>query len=204
MGKSDADTVIGKLKGDDGISAAKAELAKSTEPNGFSADVVFSDAEQGTSGLVGQAIAQAVKPLGITLNVKSIPDSQYTDAVFFKQTAPASIVDFTTDSPDPISLLNYLGNKSNLLASGGYTNIAASTNEALSTTIDSYLATPGTDKSARSTLLGDALTQFAAGQPYIPIYNANYLAVVKKNVTFSNFDGFWWQRRWIDDVRVSK
>jgi peptide/nickel transport system substrate-binding protein len=204
MSKSSVSSLFANLKTDDGLAAAKAELAKSSEPNGFTAKLLFSDAEAGTSGLVAQAVAAAVKPLGITLQVTSIPDSQYTDEVFFKQTAPASIVDFTTDIADPISLLNYLGNKSNLLSAGGYTNIASFSDPALSRTLDTYLETPATDKATRAKLLGEALTQFNASHSYIPIYNSQYLAVVKDDVTFKNFDGFWWQRRWIDDVSISK
>jgi peptide/nickel transport system substrate-binding protein len=204
MSKSNVSSLFAKLNSSDSLAAAKADLSKSSEPNGFSASLLFSDAEAGTSGLVAQAVAAAVKPLGITLNVTSIPDSQYTDEVFFKQTAPASIVDFTTDIADPISLLNYLGNKSNLLSAGGYTNIAGYSDPALSSTLDTYLETPATDKATRAKLLTTALTQFNASHSYIPIYNSEYLAVVKDDVTFKNFDGFWWQRRWIDDVSISK
>ncbi|MCP2049541.1 UNVERIFIED_ORG: peptide/nickel transport system substrate-binding protein [Paenarthrobacter nicotinovorans] len=204
MDKDTVNTTFSKLNVPYDVAAAKAELAKSTVPTGFTANVVFSDAERATSGLVGQAIAESVKPLGITLNVSSIPDSQYTDAVFFKQTAPASIVDFTTDRANPISLFYYLGSSVNSLASGGYTNISGHTNPALDQTLADYLATPGNDKTAQAKLLGQALDQFNEQQPYIPIYNSDYLAVVKAGVNFEDFDGFWWQRRWTDEVTIAK
>ena len=185
------------------VNAAKAELAKSATPNGFSATVIYSAAESGTSGLVAQAVAQQLKAIGINLTVKSMPDGQYTDAVFFKHTAPASIVDFTTDLPDPISLPNYLTSSAQTLAQGGYTNIAEWTTPAQDQVLNEYLQTPISDKSKRGDLLTQALTNMNADQAYIPIYNADYLAVIKSGLNFNGFDGMWWMRRWVDDITAN-
>ncbi len=138
------------------LSAAKAEIAQSATPKGFKAEVVYSSAEP-SSGLVAQAIGASLKPLGIDLTVKSVPDAQYTDAVFFKHTAPAAIVDFSTDSPDPISLVNYLTSGKQTIAAGGYTNIAEYTNPAQDKVLNDYLKTPSTDEATRGRLLTAAL-----------------------------------------------
>lgn len=181
------------------VTAAKAELAKSSVPNGFSGEIIFSEPEPDL-GRIAQSIAQDLEKIGIKLKVKQLSDAAYTDAVFFKHTAPAAVVDFTTDSPDPISLPNYLTNSINTLAQGGYTNISEFTDPAADKALNDYLATPATDTATRGRLLGEALQVLTDNEPYVPIYNANYTAVVKKGITFKEFNGMWWLRRWPDLV----
>ncbi|MDO9409017.1 ABC transporter substrate-binding protein [Patulibacter sp.] len=185
------------------MAAAKAEMAKSTVPGGFKDTIVFSDAEPG-QGRVAQAIAQELKAIGIDLTVKQTPDEAYTEAVFFKHTASAAVVDFTTDQPDPISLPNYMSSKKQTLAEGGYTNIADYVNPAQDAVLDEYLATPATDSKKRAELLSSALTNLATDEPYVPLYNSNYIAIVKSGLKFADFDGMWWMRRWTDGVTASK
>jgi peptide/nickel transport system substrate-binding protein len=181
------------------VDAAKAELAKSSVPNGFSSTIIYSQAED-TSGLVAQAVAQELKPLGINLTVKSEPDSQYTDAVFFKHTAPVSIVNFGTDIPDPVSMANYMSNSSGTLAKGGYTDIAEYVNPQQDDLLTQYLALPTTDTAQRGALLTQILTNLTNDEPYIPIYYANYTAVVSNKINWSTFDGNWYLRRWTDEI----
>lgn len=183
------------------VQAAKAELAKSPVPHGFHGTLLYSQAEE-TSGLVAQAVSQELKAIGIDLTVKSLPDSEYTDEVFFKHNAGPAIVDFTTDLPDPASLANYLTNSSNELANGGYTDIANWSTPANDTLLDKYLQLPETDTAQRGQLLVQILTNIAHDQPYIPIYNEDYLAVVQSDINFSGFDGMWWMRRWTNEISV--
>jgi peptide/nickel transport system substrate-binding protein len=184
------------------VANAKAELAKSSVPHGFSGTLIYDQAEQ-SSGLVAQAVAQELKAIGINLTVKSVPDGQYTNEVFFKHTAPPAIVDFSTDIPDPVSLANYLSNSVNTLAAGGYTDIAEYKNAAQDALLNKYLQLPTSQTSERGRLLSSALKNLAADEPYIPIYNADYLAVIKNNVNFNNFDGMWWMRRWTSDITAN-
>ena len=134
------------------LEQARADLQKSAFPNGFKEKVIYSEVEP-SAGLVAQAIAENLKPLGIILDVQSAPDAQYTDAVFFKHTAPASIVDFTTDTPDPVSLPNYLSNSAQTIPKGGYTDIADYVNPAQDDLLAQYLRTPSTDNAQRGALL---------------------------------------------------
>ena len=47
------------------------------------------------------------------------------------------------------------------------------------------------------------LTNIAEAEPYVPIYNADYLAVIKSGLNFNGFDGMWWMRRWVDDITTN-
>ena len=197
---AEADALYAELAiNDSDPEGAQADMAASAHPHGFDATVIFSAAEP-NSGLVAQAIAADVKQLGINLTVQSVPDAQYTDEVFFQHTAPAAIVDFTTDMPDPVSLANYLSNSSGTLEKGGYTNIANYTNDAQDEVIDSYLRTPSTESAQRVEYLTSMLKNLAEEAAYIPIYKADYLAVVNSGIDFEDFDGMWWMRRWVDDI----
>jgi peptide/nickel transport system substrate-binding protein len=181
------------------VNKAKAELAQSSVPNGFSGTLIYSQAEQ-TSGLVAQAVAQELKAIGINLSVKSVPDSQYTNEVFFKHTAGPAIVDFGTDIPDPISMANYMANSSGTIAKGGYTDIAEYSNPQQDALLNQYVALPAGDTAQRSQLLSQVVTNLADDEPYIPIYYADYTAAIKSNITFNAFDSFWYLRRWINEA----
>jgi peptide/nickel transport system substrate-binding protein len=181
------------------VTEAKAELAKSSVPHGFSGTLIYSQAEE-TSGLVAQAVSQELKAIGIKLTVKSLPDSQYTDEVFFKHTAPPAIVDYGTDIPDPISMANYMSNSSGIIANGGYTDTAEYVNPAQDKLLNQYVALPASDTAARGKLLTQVLTNLSDDEPYIPIYFADYTAAIKSNLNFGDFDGFWYLRRWIYNV----
>ncbi|GGO97228.1 ABC transporter substrate-binding protein [Wenjunlia tyrosinilytica] len=184
------------------IAAAKAELAKSSIPGGVHATLMYTQA-RGSTGLVAQVVAQRLEKIGIKLDIKSVPDAQFTEQLFFKHTAPPSIVDYQTDIPDPISLANYLSNSDNTLAKGGYTNIAEYNSPRQDQILQQYLELPATATKRRSSLLSQALHKLADDEPYVPLYNADYLAVIRKDLTFDQFDGMWWMRRWVDSVHAA-
>jgi peptide/nickel transport system substrate-binding protein len=62
------------------IEKAKAELAQSGSPNGFETTIFYPDAYQNT-GKASLVIADALKEIGITLNVKEIPLDQWLNEV---------------------------------------------------------------------------------------------------------------------------
>jgi peptide/nickel transport system substrate-binding protein len=183
--------------------AAKEEMAKSATPNGFTETLIFDQAEP-DAGRIAQVIAQEVEPLGIKLTVKSVPDEQYTNEVFFEQTAPASIVNFTTDLPDPISLPNYLTNSNNLLKNGGYTNLSRWSSPGQDEALDSYLEDTSGSKAKKAEYLTTALRNMTEEEPYIPIYHSNYLGVLEEGLEFENFNGFWFEYRWPDLVKEAE
>jgi peptide/nickel transport system substrate-binding protein len=183
--------------------AAKEEMAKSATPNGFSETIVYSAAEP-DAGRIAQVVAQEVEPLGIKLNVKSLPDEQYTNEVFFEQTAPAAIVNYTTDLPDPISLPNYMTNSNNLLKNGGYTNISRWSSPEQDQALDSYLEDTSGSRAKKAELLSTALRNMTAEQPYIPIYYSNYLGILEEGLEFEDFNGFWYEYRWPELIKEAE
>ncbi|MBS1894615.1 MAG: ABC transporter substrate-binding protein [Actinobacteria bacterium] len=183
--------------------AAKEEMAKSATPNGFSETLIYDQAEP-DAGRIAQVVAQEVEPLGIKLTVRSVPDEQYTNEVFFEQTAPASIVNFTTDLPDPISLPNYLTNSNNLLKNGGYTNLARWSSPAQDKALDSYLEDTSGDQAKKAGYLTTALRNMTEDEPYIPIYHSNYLGILEEGLEFEHFNGFWFEYRWPELIKEAE
>ena len=90
------------------LAKAKAQLAASAYPKGFTASVSFPDAhpELGKALLV---LAQDLKPLGITLNVKQIPISQWLNTLYTHPTPMGMQVgNWTVDYPDPADALSLI------------------------------------------------------------------------------------------------
>jgi peptide/nickel transport system substrate-binding protein len=183
------------------LKKAEEEMAKSKTPDGFTETVIY-DQSQPDTGKVAQVLAQEVKPLGINLKVKEVPDSQYLNAVFFEHTMTSAIVDFTTDILDPISLPNYLTNSVNLKENGGYTDIANWSSPEMDKILNTYLeGNSQTEKPRQAKLLTEALKIMNEEETYVPIYHADYLALVKDGLTFNDFNGFWWEYRWPELIR---
>jgi peptide/nickel transport system substrate-binding protein len=176
---------------------AEEEMAKSSHPDGFSETVVY-DGTAPDLGRVAQVIAQELEPLGIKLTVKPLPDQQYVNSVFFEHSVPSAVVDFTTDIQDPISLPNYLTASSNMLSNGGYTDIAEWSDPRMDKALESYLAGNVEDKAGQAKLLSEALKIMNEEEPYVPIYHSDYLMALEDGLTYSNFNGFWWEYRWPD------
>ena len=83
------------------LAKAKAELAASAYPKGFTASVTFPDAhpELGKALLV---LAQDLKHIGITLNVKQIPISQWLNTLYtHPKPMGMQVGNWSVDYPDP-------------------------------------------------------------------------------------------------------
>lgn len=181
------------------LERAKAELAKSSVPNGFSDEIVASDAEPDLIR-VAQAVAQDVAELGIQLKVRQMPSAAYHDAVFFGRKATIAVSGFTTDSPDPMSIINYLANSINRIDLSGYTNLAEYENPAVDEVLEQYRRLPRSDKAGRAQLVSQALEILSDDQPYVPLAFPEQVGVIKNDLAYPGFNGFWWMTRWPDLV----
>lgn len=195
MGPTRQQALFAKLSVAQDVAAAKAELAKSSVPHGFSGELVYDEAEA-DGGRVAQAIAQQLGAIGIRLTVKSMSDDAYTNAIFLQHTAAAAVVNFTTDSKDPASLPVYLTNSRYL----GYLDLADYRSAANDAALNRAIALPTADKAGRAAALEQALTQEAADVPYATLYHGSALASVRDGLSFGGFDGQWWLTRWPDQI----
>lgn len=181
------------------LQSAKAELSRSAVPNGFSDEITVQTADQVR---IAQVIAQALAGIGINLKVSQVPGTVYADAVFFKHTASIAVVQFATDNLDPVTLPLYLTSSRNTIANGGYLNLAEFRNAQLDTLLGTARSESVTRRAKRAKAIEAALQVIADQVPYIPIYNADYLGIVKSDVQYTGFSGFWWLNRWTDGLKA--
>ncbi|GHU65602.1 ABC transporter substrate-binding protein [Clostridia bacterium] len=85
------------------LSAAKAELAQSSVPNGFEATITYPDSYP-TTGQASLVLADALKDLGITLHVKEIPLDQWLNEIGGGQGVGWMIYGPTTLEPGEITM----------------------------------------------------------------------------------------------------
>jgi peptide/nickel transport system substrate-binding protein len=181
------------------LQAAKQELARSSVPNGFQDAITVQTADQAR---IAQVVSQALAGIGITLNVSQVPGAAYGDAVFFKHTASIAVVQFATDNLDPVTLPLYLTSSRNIIANGGYLNLAEYKNAKLDALLGEARALPLNKVALRAKDITSALKIIADQVPYVPIYNADYLGVMQNGISYPGFSGFWWLTRWIDALKA--
>jgi peptide/nickel transport system substrate-binding protein len=88
------------------IEKAKEELAKSGSPNGFETTIYYPDAYQNT-GKASLVIAESLKEIGITLNVKEIPLDQWLGEVGNGEQGVAWMIYFATTA-EPGEIVGWL------------------------------------------------------------------------------------------------
>ena len=147
-------------------SAAKAELAKSAYPHGFSATIQYVS-DQPWEELAAESIQQSLKPLGITLTLKSVTSDQWYAQFFQHQLTGINLpFEFGASSPDPASLLGKLVGSTNIGAQK--LNIANWSTPAVDQA-QAVVALAGTN-AARWQAAQTILTAVADQAPYIPLF----------------------------------
>lgn len=99
------------------LTKARAELAQSSSPNGFTLDVPVET--NPVSEKVMQVWKQGLAKIGVTLNLKSVSSDQYKD-MYYNRTKPVPIVInlWGTEYPDPMWNLDFLLPSENARAGG--------------------------------------------------------------------------------------
>jgi peptide/nickel transport system substrate-binding protein len=87
------------------VAAAKAELAKSAVPNGFSATISYPTAFS-NYGLALQSIAANLQQIGIKLTVKEATTSQWLNVLYGHTNLGMAAVAYGPDYPDPHDFLS--------------------------------------------------------------------------------------------------
>lgn len=146
------------------LSAAKAELAKSKTPDGFSASLTIDN--QPGSASVAQILQSSLEPLGIKLTIKTVDSGQlYT--VFDDEAFELGLAAWASDIPDPDAQLSFMLNPK---AGGnayytGYDN--AKVNDLL---VDGQ---EELDATKRAAIYSEIQSIAASEVPQIPLSNRN-------------------------------
>ncbi len=176
------------------LDRAKAELAKSSHPDGFSATVPYLN----TQPQIGHALvslSQTLKQIGINLTVKPEPESEWIANVFSHKSALNSAL-ATPDYVDPTDYMSPLLLSENAHPEG--TNFA----EFKNATVDRLLqqASREQDTHTRATMLGEAMNIALTELPYIPLWIEGPSLAVTEPYAFDGFNPLYYGQPWLTDV----
>ncbi|SEP44557.1 ABC transporter substrate-binding protein [Amycolatopsis saalfeldensis] len=182
---------------------AKAQLAQSAYPNGFSVTVPYINGSN-WSRLLVLNLQQNMKPLGVTITPQPVPAGQWFQTFFSHQATGLQVLSgFSTTTTDPAGLLfGFVGAanmKPNLPNSANFTNDVIEKNYPAIAP-----ATAGTySKADRWAATKAILTDVAHQLPYIPLFSEKTAYALAKGYTFTQnpslFDTL--SGAWIDLLR---
>lgn len=167
------------------IAQAKAELAQSSVPHGFTTSLEYPNTgpQLGTAAL---SLASNLKQIGITLQVKEVTISQWL-ANLGAPKQPLRYMWYFNTTPDPAELVTYLlYNKPANLA--GYVN----------SQVDTLLgqATVELDATKRANLIIEAQKLAGADLPYLPLWWGRSLTSFSDHVGISDYSSYTFESPW--------
>ncbi len=197
---ADAKTFLASLpEFDFDLVKAKAELAQSQHPNGFSVTVpVTANIAFGEKTML--SLQEKLKPLGIHINLKTLPFDQWVATLLSHKNLGMQTMSYGPITPDPAAVLTLVAAKEQAVPNGNNTAnfYPAAVQQSLSS-----LGT-STDKSARSAAAKLILTAIAEQVPYIPLYNKQTIIVTGNGLTYEMAGadyGDYVTGAWVDHVR---
>lgn len=178
------------------MASAKAELAKSSVPNGFSTTVTYPDnaPELGKALLI---LAQDVKSIGITINVKQVPHSQWVNVLYTHPTPMGvQVGNWTPDYPDPADALALIYPSQNAHANSFNTaNYKNSQMDALIARQNNSV-----NPAVRANAIAQALKLAAQDVPYIPIWYQDFATVLNSKYRYSQVGPWYVYQAWAQDI----
>jgi peptide/nickel transport system substrate-binding protein len=161
------------------LSKAKAEMAKSAHPSGFS--YTFDEPNLLNIPTIAQALAGELKPLGINITVNIVDVGKWIGEIAgAPQTRPASVSASGCLGPDPSSLDALLGSKN---TKPGQYNSADYDPPAMDALIKQGETTIGAAK--RRPIYQKMLARMASDLPYITFYVGENAYAVSNKYTFA-------------------
>ncbi|MBT1180204.1 ABC transporter substrate-binding protein [Bifidobacterium vespertilionis] len=172
------------------IDQAKSEIAQSSQPSGFSTTLTYPTGYPAV-GQASLALADSLKQIGVTLDVKEIPLEQWLSEVGNgKQGVAWMIYNPTTPQPNEVT--------SWLLAAGG-----AGANPANWTDADVAAQTDKigtlTDPSEKLQIVLDTTKTALEQDIYSPVYWGKAAVATKKGLGLKGVDTFWLGTNWAAD-----
>ncbi len=182
------------------VEQAKAELAKSAYPNGFTTTL---NTPNGCAAclLLSQTLAQGASKIGITVNLNPMPGPQRFQVILdHKPNLGIQVLGQAPDSPHPMQYLDLLYTSSH--AAPGYENSANYKNPQVDSLIQQGLATPDLKVAARNAL--KVMQIVAKDVPYIPVFMFPGAWGVKSGWSFkSSLGPFFYNQIWLQHLKAN-
>jgi peptide/nickel transport system substrate-binding protein len=165
------------------LDAAKAELAKSKVPNGFSTTVGISNSAPQVSSAF-QVLKNDLEPLGINLTIKEMPVEQWYGTIGSNKW-PLAYMDYTSTTGDPAEMSSWF------LGAG---NPADYSNPKVTALMN--LVNRETDPEKRANLLIQAQKVALEDIPYIPLWWGVAATALADEYTFEDFGSYTFVSPW--------
>lgn len=178
------------------LSKAKAELAKSTRPNGFNAVVrVPSTISDLISAL--QVLGNGLKQIGVNLLIVTVPPPEWIAYMSAHKNLNLESVSIVPDYPDPVNYFSVAFNSANAVVNGR--NLANYKNN----TVDKLLKLQAetTDDALRAKYISTILRHTVKEIPYLPLWWQNELLAIRNTFTYSGFTGMFFRQQWSKGVK---
>jgi peptide/nickel transport system substrate-binding protein len=176
---------------------AKAELAKSAYPKGFTTTL---NTPNGCPAclLLSQVLAQGASKIGITINLNPMPGPQRFQVILdHKPNLGIQVLGQAPDSPHPMQYLDLLYTSAH--AQPGYENSANYQNATVDKLIAQGLQSSNLKVAARNALKVMQIT--SAQVPYIPVFMFPGAWAVKSGWEFKSSIGpFYYNQVWLKDL----
>jgi peptide/nickel transport system substrate-binding protein len=161
------------------LEAAKAELAQSSVPNGFETTITYPDSYP-TTGQASLVLAEALKGLGITLNVQEIPLDQWLNEVGNGEQGVAWMI-YGPTTLEPGEITMWL-----LDAEGPGYNPANWTDEAVTELTMEVFSAPDFESQIEPTLESNSIAQEQA--IYAPVWWGQAAIAYNSNTQVKNYN----------------
>jgi len=181
------------------VDAAKAELAKSSSPEGFDATIAF----PGTYPAVGKALvnlSDSLQQIGINLHVKQVTENEWLEELFARPDLQMQAMIYVASYPDPAEMLLTFELSTNAEENG--LNVANLKNPHIDKLLKEQAATK--DNSKRKQLIGEVLKFNGEELPYIPLWWEGPTLAVKNDFVFTGLNGLIGYYHWLSDVAASE
>lgn len=180
------------------LEKAKAELAQSSQPNGFE----FSIPVPNTEPLMlysALSLAENLKQIGVTMNVNEVDYSAWLDTYFAHENLGAQIISYFPDYADAANY-PYLFYHSNNAGKDGM-NASTYKNPEVDAALDRALES--SDPAERAAALKEAITKANEDVATIPIFWPHSAMAIRNDWRLGGYSAFWYNVPWaIRDLSV--
>jgi peptide/nickel transport system substrate-binding protein len=181
------------------MAKAKAEMAASSVPNGFSTTITYPDSSP-ELGQALQILAQDVKSIGITIDVKQVPHSQWVNVLYTHPTPMGvQVGNWTPDYPDPADALSLIYPSTNAHANSF--NTANYKNKAMDALIDEQ--NNSVSSTVRSAAISKALRLGATDLPYIPLWYQDFAMALNSKYTYTQLGPWYVYQAWAAEISAA-
>jgi peptide/nickel transport system substrate-binding protein len=177
------------------LTKAKAELAQSAMPKGFTTTVTYPDSAP-ELGLISQILARGLSSLNITLNVKEVPATQWLNGLYAHSQLGIGTMEWNLDYPDPQNVLDTFLNSQ--FAVKNAFNLSNFKNAK----VDSLLAQQkkSTNNATRGQLMSQIEGIVADQLPVLPVAWGDVAVAMDSKYNWPGFNGFFHREVWINQI----